>query len=409
MSPVLRQLCKSLVISAAIALGGCGGGGSGDSQNGAITPVNGPNVTDLIVDGGPAGTINAPFVSVTLCAPGTANCVTVDHVLVDTASTGLRVMASLLAGLNLPAATDTSSNPLYGCVQFVDGYSWGPLKTADVKVAQELAAGIAIHTIDDSNTPLAPAGVPGDCSNGTPSDNSVQSFGANGVLGIAVFKEDCGAACTTTVVPGTYYTCVSMPCTGTIVALNQQLHNPVTHFATDNNGALIQLPGVGSAGAFAARGVLIFGIDTQSNNQLRSATVLTVNPGTGNFTTSYKGQTFAQSFIDSGSSGYFFNDSTLAQCPSSFATGYYCPASAQTLSATNISYTGISSDVSFNVANAETLVNNQPSYTAFSNLAGSNPLTAAFDWGLPFFYGRSVYVAIEGHTTASGNGPFIAY
>jgi hypothetical protein len=39
---------------------------------------------------------------------------------------------------------------------------------------------------------------------------------------------------------------------------------------------------------------------------------------------------------------------------------------------------------------------------AFSNLAGTYPASSGadtFDWGLPFYYGRTVYTAIEGATT----------
>ena len=43
----------------------------------------------------------------------------------------------------------------------------------------------------------------------------------------------------------------------------------------------------------------------------------------------------------------------------------------------------------------------------FPTLGGPNP--AAFDWGLPFFIGRKVFVALEGHTASSVSGPFWAY
>ena len=37
------------------------------------------------------------------------------------------------------------------------------------------------------------------------------------------------------------------------------------------------------------------------------------------------------------------------------------------------------------------------------------PAFPGFDWGLPFFYGRSVYTAIAGHTAGSAIGPYFAY
>jgi hypothetical protein len=45
--------------------------------------------------------------------------------------------------------------------------------------------------------------------------------------------------------------------------------------------------------------------------------------------------------------------------------------------------------------------------SVFPTLGGPNPGT--FDWGLPFFYGRHVFVAIEGAPTPGGTGPYWAY
>jgi hypothetical protein len=46
---------------------------------------------------------------------------------------------------------------------------------------------------------------------------------------------------------------------------------------------------------------------------------------------------------------------------------------------------------------------------AFDTVAGPN--SGSFDWGMPFFFGRNVYTAIEGVTPPSGvpAGPFVAY
>jgi hypothetical protein len=192
------------------------------------------------------------------------------------------------------------------------------------------------------------------------------------------------------------------------VLLASQVQNPVFRFSANNNGVLLQLPAVGPAGQLGARGSLIFGIDTQSNNTLGSATVLTLD-ALGSFKTIYKGQTMNLSFIDSGSNGYFFADSGLAPCTGTAAPGFYCPATVQALSAVNQSNTGIVSTVSFSVAFAEALVTNNPTFTAFGNIAGQNPFASSFDWGLPFFYGRTVYFAIEGQNTSSGPGPYVAY
>jgi hypothetical protein len=42
-----------------------------------------------------------------------------------------------------------------------------------------------------------------------------------------------------------------------------------------------------------------------------------------------------------------------------------------------------------------------------SSIAGLG--SGYFDWGLPFFYGRTVYVAIEGQTAGGTVGPYFAF
>ena len=88
---------------------------------------------------------------------------------------------------------------------------------------------------------------------------------------------------------------------------------------------------------------------------------------------------------------------------------WYCPTSTLTgLSATNVGATGSPSNtVTFSVDNFETVTAANPTDAAFSNLAGPN--TGGFDWGLPFFYGRNVFTAIDGTTVGSTPGPFFAY
>ena len=64
--------------------------------------------------------------------------------------------------------------------------------------------------------------------------------------------------------------------------------------------------------------------------------------------------------------------------------------------------------VSFSVANADSLFNNNPNANVFGQLGGPNSI-AGFDWGLPFFYGRNVYTAIQGKSAPGGTAPYWAY
>jgi hypothetical protein len=399
----------------------CGGGGYGSSSVGnpppppptqTIATPGKPNVESMTVGPGPAGVnaVNTAYISVQVCNPTTGACQTIPDIEVDTGSEGLRLLASAMNGLILPAETN-GTNPLAECLQFADGSSWGSLATANITlpVSGETASGVHVHIIGDPAYPNTT--IPTDCT-GTP-ENTVTAFGANGILGVGPFLQDCGSACVTAVVSGTYYQCPApSTCAGTTATLLQQVQNPVSMFATDFNGVIIELPSVGSAGATTISGSLVFGIGTRTNNGLGSATVLLFDPTTGAIQATYKSTTYTGGYIDSGSNGSFFIDSTLTQCTT--ATGFFCPASTMMETATLKGSNGVTATASFNVANAETLFSNN-TYTAFSNLAGPilNPPPAGtpqpFDLGLSYFYGVNVFTAIEGATTPGGTGPYFAY
>jgi hypothetical protein len=194
-----------------------------------------------------------------------------------------------------------------------------------------------------------------------------------------------------------------------MLATTSQVQNPVTLFATDNNGTIISLPSVADAGASNVTGSLIFGIGTQTNNSVGMETVIPVSTsGTnaGYLTTVFDGATLASSFIDSGSNAMYFNDSSLTVCTQAGFTNFYCPSSADSLSAAFEVAGGSTVSESFVVVSAETLT---VSLTAFPGLAGTTTDSQSFDWGLPFFFGRQVATVIQGYTTADGTGPYIAF
>jgi hypothetical protein len=360
----------------------------------------------VTVDGGPANIADLVFTSVTVCAPGSSsNCQTIDHIQVDTGSTGLRIIASVLSPtMSLPQQAAPDGSPLAECAQFVDGYSWGAVRVADIHIAGEQASSIAIQVIGDASFPT----VPFSCSSSGPPENTVQAFGANGLLGVGVFLQDCGGACAQAAVPGTYYVCPAVNCQPTPVALAKQLQNPVALFSSDNNGVIIQLPSVAATGAATASGSLIFGIGTQTDNGLGGATVLGVDPNTGNIVTTFNTRTYTNSYIDAGSSVLFFGINAYLTC-TGVAQGFYCPPTTQNLSATLHGTGNPTSAVSFSVANADQIFTANPSFNAFGNLAAPSGDTSTFAWGLPFFFGRNVYTGIEGRSSPGGTGPYIAF
>jgi hypothetical protein len=405
-----------------LCVAGCGGGSLGGGGSGGGPTPTGANVQAITVDSGPplvassnTPAVNTAYATVTVCAPGsTTNCQTIDHLVVDTGSSGLRVLASVLT-IILPLQTDSHGNGIAECAQFVDGSSWGPIRQADVKIAGETAVNQEVHVIGDTSYT-----VPTDCS-GTSSkaENDVTQLGANGILGVGPFIQDCGGACT---VQGgaVYFTCpTTTTCADTGMPLTLQVSNPVAAFSTDNNGVIIQLPAVGDSGSGPVSGSLIFGIGTQSNNGLGSATILELNSA-GLLTTQYKLATgLTQSFIDSGSNAYFFPDQSITPCTTN--KGFYCPTSQLTLSGTLVSpVNGASKTASFKVTDADTLFSGKTVIAAASNLAGDSTRAIlnsdgtsggnlTFDWGLPFYFGKSVYSAIEGKNTSGGAGPYFAF
>lgn len=407
-------MCATVVV-------GCGGGGSpptGSGGNPNPNPIAPPttNVATAVVNSGPVGanSINTLFTTVTLCMPGsTTNCQTIDGIEIDTQSSGLRILSSALT-LALPAKLNANGSTLVECAQFADGFSWGPLASADMTIAGESAPSLSVQIIGSSSFPTIPSA----CSSVGMELDTVASFGANGLLGVGTPATDCGAACAASSGPGVYYACASATsCIGTTVTLAEQLQNPATLFATDNNGLIIELPSVGANGAATVTGAIVFGVDTETNNASGSQTVLAVETGTSYLTAVFNGQNYSGSFLDSGSNGLFFNDASLTQCASNDFQNFYCPASTENLSATLVAWTasgsgGTKDVVNFSIANAETVIDANPTGTAFDNVGGIFDGTNSadtFDFGLPFFYGRFVYEVYEGKSSSKSSGPYFAF
>jgi len=433
----VRSLLILFVVGALGFLTACGGGGStpvGVPQ----PPVAGQNIQPITVDGGPLGNYsNGAFVSVNICVPGSTTCQTIDHVLVDTGSFGLRLLGSAVT-ISLPVPTDGNGNTLNNCIQFLDNsFLWGNVAQADIKIAGEVASATSVQLIATPAPPPTGYLIPPGCT-GTNEDTQA-TLGANGILGVGPEPFDCGFGCDPVqngggTPPAVYYFCSSstgcgnptfVSC-GTVcgdTAANFQVTNPVFNFTGDNNGVILELPAVTSTAATLS-GSLIFGIGTQSNNALGSAAVLLLD-NNDSISTAFSGQTLNSSFIDSGSNGLFFPNGIESNFPGgnipicTTNTSFYCPATLTAFSATNESGS-TNSSVNFSVDNADNLLSQNPTDFVFVNLAGpqgsgacstTNTGACTFDWGLPFFYGRNVFTAIRGATEPTGvpAGPFFAY
>ncbi len=366
------------------------------------------NVVAITVDSGadPANldSVDAAFASVTICAPSNPSlCQTIDHVLVDTGSYGLRLLYSTLSPQMATAlSAQTGANTLVECTTFIDGYTWGPLRQVNFSISGEAVSNMNLQVIGD---PAYNNLVPSACSSTGPAENTVDSFGSNGVIGVGLFTNDCDACITQP--SGAYFNCSQSPCVDSIASAAQQVINPVAQFARDNNGVVVELPSVPISGEATVSGTMVFGVNTQSNNALGSASVFQMD-GNGHFTTVFQGSSMPNSFIDSGSNGlYFPNLTNIAICSDD---GFYCPTSVVDLSATMQglpnAVNGISTaqTISFSIGYADSVTGSVS--VDFGAPSGDS---TSFDWGLPFFFGRNVYVVPSGKTAAGQSGPFVAF
>lgn len=384
---------------------GCGGGGSGNSGSSSVgstpTPPAGNNVMAITVNGSLCSDnsyTNKSCVSVTICTPGTSTCQTIDDILLDTGDSGLRLFKQNIS-VSLTQIT-SNGNPVAECIQYADGSSlWGPIELAGIVLGNETAVQVPIQVIDSTF-----AGIPAVCSGAyqTPAD-----AGYNGSLGLSFFAQDCGSACASTTANGFYYDCNGATCYGTTVPASNQVQNPVALLPVDNNGVIVQLPSIPASGATSASGYLVLGIGTQSNNMPSAVTTYSADAVSGNFITIFSGSTYT-GFIDTGSNALFFpppSNSTLPDCAAP-DSDWYCPSVTLSLTATNEGTTGIPSGVvEFQIGNFDALITS--SNNVFPDIGGNS--VGAFDWGLPFHFGRNVYIGIEGKASSLGSGPYWAY
>lgn len=436
-SPVTYTAPGSVTGNTLVTLTATSGSATATLEITVMTSGAGSNVAAVNVNGGPvSGQVyaNGVLTSVLVCVPNTSNCQTVDDVLVDTGSVGLRVLASAIPNIAgaLPVETYTDGSQINECVAFIDGsYLWGKVAQADILIGGEKASGAPTQVVAD------PTGfsIPTSCSNGGTDEDTQALLGTNGIIGVGPEPLDCGPGCDPgaggTPPPGFYYaSCTSSSgCQSVFVscgalcsdsAANQQVENPVYAFVADNNGVVIAMPSVASAQATAS-GSLIFGIGTETNNGLGSATILTLD-SSDEFTASFQGSNLVESFLDSGSNGLFFpNLPSLPLCTND--SSFYCPTSLLTYPVTNFGQSG-TSVTSVSVDNAIGQSANAGD-AVFGNAAGPEQQTTpptpcngninspsgdcTFDFGFSFFYGRTIFTAID-QTTASGTpGPFFAY
>jgi hypothetical protein len=422
---------------------GCGGSNSSAAKTTVVS-----NTATLTASSGPnglvGGVVNGLYVTVTVCQHGTTTCITINNVQVDTGSVGLRLVQGTLGSVTL-TPINVNNSPLEECRQYGDtSYSWGPLEFADVQIGGETASNIPVQLLGQVSAPA-----PSNCltmpvnSNlpGTPPGNedTVASLGSNGLLGIGGLIFDCGNDCTTVSFTSgyPYYICPNGTCQAVGVTTADQAVNPVSQFTgSDNNGVMITLPSVPSSGAVSVSGTMNFGIATRSDNALGNATIYALDSCQFFPTVTFSGISYTDTFctgtgsglggfLDTGSNAFYISDANtlksfgISDCPSStIGSGFYCVTGGMTtLSPVNIiGFGGVgSATISLNINHATTLFSTNNA--VFNDLGsdsvlGGTPSTDFWDFGLPFFLGRTVFVGIAGTAMPAGvNAPngFVAF
>ena len=306
--------------SVLISCGGGGGSSSGDSYsptpntyiysapssqtNSSIAVVSAPSgsafSTSISISGSSA---NLPLISVTVCEPGNASrCNTINNVLLDTGSYGLRLFSSLLS-LNLPQ-NSVAGKPLYEKTDFLSGSVWGSVVNADVYLADQKAPNIQIQLMQSTY----PQSMTSSTANFYTTPNAL---GANGILGVGALLQDCGASCAYSAFNSPYYTydSASGTVTQTALPISQQIPNPVAKLSNAAYTGGIQIDLTPSArttiiGGVSAAAGFVLGVPPTA---LPNRTVKLALNSSAHFYTGYTAQTVGSSqrtltsFIDSGS------------------------------------------------------------------------------------------------------------
>jgi hypothetical protein len=308
------------------------------------------------------------------------------------------------------------------CAEFGSGATWGQVEKADVYLTGvsggEQVASVPIQVINDSYSGGYTQSFDGSQICPFVHDTSPSTAGYNGILGLGLLDQDCGSNCSAAVPSDPNYfacngtsSCVGVDSThGASMSLANQVQNPGFSIGTDSDGLEFILAATNTTGNLANDGCVVFGIGTRSNNTPTTGTAYAAN-AEAEFTVTISGNSYTQSFIDSGSNALYLDPSLPITACGGSLTGWYCPAGL-----VNQTFTVNSIASAFSVENASTLFST--SNKAFGNLGGpltedGSPVYNVIDLGIPYFMGRSVWVGFTGQSNPSAFsgavGPYWAY
>ena len=298
-----------------------------------------PNVLPLVMRTPHAG-FNRMVVSITVCEPGSERCATIDDVMVDTGSTGLRLEASAVPPwLRLPPFLDPGGKPIAECLRFVHDTAWGTLNRADVRLGGLTARELPFQVIDDLAGAQPPACLRSDVR---PT--------SNGTLGVGQHLFDCQGTCEQRAdAPGVYVRDGAgwSPVDGAVEPA-YRLPNPVSYLPGHDNGIVIELPFPPDGGAREVSGTLTLGVGLVAGDRVGRAGVLRLDAA-GRFTTVLGGRRYPTSYIDSGTETYVLQEDSLPRCRD--MAWAYCAEPKRTLVADMVGADGKRIPTTFSVGN----------------------------------------------------------
>ncbi len=358
----------------------------------ACTPAEAsdrPNIVPLVMRT-PRAAFNRMVVNVTVCEPNTERCATIDDVMIDTGSTGLRLEASAVpTWMRLPAFVRADGKPLAECLRFVHDTAWGTLNRADVRLGGLTARSLPLQVIDDvfgAQPPTCPRSDVRPTSNGT--------------LGVGQHLFDCQGSCEQRAdVPGVFVQDGTgwSPVEGAVEP-SSRLPNPVRYLPGHDNGIVIELPSPPDGGAREVAGTLTFGV--VADNRGDASKILRLDKA-GRFTTVLDGRRFPTSYIDSGTDTYVFDDDRLPRCPD--MAWAYCAQPRRFLGAELVGLDGARTSVTFAVGNYQ--ARREQAAGASDDVAEAAEVeSTTFVWGAPFFLGRRTSLVLDGEGVTGAPG-----
>jgi hypothetical protein len=238
-------------------------------------------------------------------------------------------------------------------------------------------------------------------------DDDYDPNGYNGMIGISTALND--------VMQWAYYSCGASGCSNIPTPSTDVLiKNVLALLPEHNNGYLIRLPEVPAEGAKSLDGQIILGIDTSENNRpspnlklIQAGVDPSESESWGEFYIETGGVKYSSAF-DTGTYSYSFPTTAIPTCEDSPTS--LCPSAPTSIPVDILNSSGaVTYSVNLSVANFDQLsstgnsvFNNNGEIWSYSVLGRPSLIL-----GMPFFYGRTIFFALNQKHTELGTGPWV--